>query len=97
MPPVLDPRLGQASRLCGWLPHYRHSGRGQPGVLGVNISDLDPGHHLAPRRSGCVPGDLEQSLAEEEHHSGIVWRAELPVDGQARAGRGRSGGYGPGR
>ena len=31
-----------------------------------------------------MPGDFEQSLAEEEHHSGIVRRAELPVDGQAQ-------------
>jgi hypothetical protein len=50
----------------------------------VNIPDLDPGHHRAPRRSECVPGDLEQPMAEEEDHSGIVWKAELPVDGQAQ-------------
>jgi hypothetical protein len=31
-----------------------------------------------------VPGDLEQARAEEEHHPGIVRRAELPVDGQAQ-------------
>src|SRR5262245_24556071 len=31
-----------------------------------------------------MPGDLEQSRAEEEHHPGIVGRAELPVDGQAQ-------------
>jgi len=29
------------------------------------------------------PGDLEQSLAGEEHQPGVVRRAELPVDGQA--------------
>jgi hypothetical protein len=33
---------------------------------------------------GRVPGDLEQARAEEEHHPGIVWMAELPVDGQAQ-------------
>ncbi len=31
-----------------------------------------------------MPGDLEQSRAEEEHHPGIVRRVELPVDGQAQ-------------
>ena len=31
-----------------------------------------------------MPGDFEQPLAEEEHHSGIVRRAELPGDGQAQ-------------
>ena len=66
-----------------WLPHNRNSGRGQPGVLGVNIPHLDPDHHRAPGQIGRVPGDLEQPLAEEEHNPGIVRRAELPVDGQA--------------
>ena len=31
-----------------------------------------------------MPGDFAQSRAEEEHHSGIVRQAELPVDGQAQ-------------
>ena len=34
-----------------------------------------------PGRAGHVSGDFEQSLAGEEHHSGIIRRAELPVDG----------------
>jgi hypothetical protein len=57
---VLDLNLDQASGLRSWLPHDRDSGRGQPGVLGVNIADLDPDHHRAPGRIGRVPGDLEQ-------------------------------------
>ena len=56
---------------------------GQPGMLGVNIADLEPDHHRVPGRPGRVPGDLEQPLAEEEHQPGVVRRAELPVDGQA--------------
>jgi hypothetical protein len=36
------------------------------------------------RRAGRVPGDLEQPLAKEDHQPGIVWRAELPVDTQAK-------------
>ena len=80
---VLDPHLGQAPGLRCWLPHNRNSGRGQPGVLGVNIPHLDPDHHRAPGRARRAPGDLEQPLAEEEHNPGIVRRAELPVDGQA--------------
>ena len=64
-------------------PARRDSGRGQPGVLGVNIADLDPDHHRAAGRAGRVPGDLEQALAEEEHQPRIVGRAELPADGQA--------------
>ena len=31
-----------------------------------------------------VPGDLKQSLAEEEHHARMVRRAELPVDSQTQ-------------
>jgi len=61
-----------------------HSSR-SPGVLGVNVPYLDPDHHhRAPGKAGGTPGDLEQSRAEEEHHAGIVRRAELPVDGQAQ-------------
>jgi len=61
------------------------SGRGQPGVLGVNVPYLDPGHHhWAPGRPAACPGDLEQARAGEEHHAGIVRGAEVPVDGQAQ-------------
>ena len=81
---VLDPHLDQAPGLRSWLPHNRNSGRGKPGVLSANIAYLNPDHQRAPGRVGRVPGDLEQPLAEEEHHPGIVRRAELPVDGQAQ-------------
>src|ERR1019366_8030972 len=37
-----------------------------------------------PRVPLWVPGDLEQSLAEEEHHPGILRGTELPVDSQAQ-------------
>jgi hypothetical protein len=80
---VLDPHLGQTPRLRSGLPDDRDSGRGQPSVLGVNIPDLEPDHHRAAGGAGPVPGDLEQSLAEEEHHPGILRGAELPVDSQA--------------
>ena len=50
----------------------------------VDIAYLDPDHNRAPGRAGRVPGDFEHSRAGEEHHSGIVRRAELPVDGQAQ-------------
>jgi hypothetical protein len=65
-------------------PDDGDSGRHQPGLLGVNIPYLDPDHHRLPRRAGRVPGDFEQSRAEEEHNPGSVRRAELPVDGQAQ-------------
>jgi hypothetical protein len=45
-------------------------GRGQPGVLGMNIPYLDSGHHRVSGRADRMPGDLEQSRAEEEHHPG---------------------------
>ena len=45
--------------------------RGEPGMHGVNITDLDPDHHRAPGRVGRVPGDLEQPLTGEEHKPGI--------------------------
>ena len=80
---IFDPHLDQAPGLRYRLPHDRDTGRGQPGVLGVNIADLDPDHHRVPGRVSRVPGDLKQPLAEEEHQPGIVRRAELPVDGQA--------------
>jgi hypothetical protein len=63
---VLDPHLGQAPGLRCRFPHNRNSGRGQPGVLGMNIPYLDPDHHRAPGRTGRVPGDLERPLAEED-------------------------------
>jgi hypothetical protein len=79
---VLDLHFGQAPGLGGGFPDDVDCGRGQPGVLGVDIAYLDPDHHRVP--GGRVPGDLEQARAEEEHHPGIVWMAELPVDGQAQ-------------
>jgi hypothetical protein len=44
-----------------------------------------------------VPGDLEQPLAEEEHHPGIARGTENPGRWPGPARRGRSGGCGPGR
>jgi len=81
---VLDPHFDQAPGLSCWLPDDRDSGCGEQGVLGVYISYLDPDHHRALGRTGRVSGDLEQSMAEEEHQPGIVRRAELPVHGQAQ-------------
>jgi hypothetical protein len=81
---VLDPHLDQSPGLCCGCPDDPDCGCGQPAVLGADISYLDPDRHRAPRSTGPVPGDFEQSLAEEEHHPGIVWRAELAVDGQAQ-------------
>ena len=81
---VLNPHFDQPPGLRGGTPDDRDSGRGQPGVLGVDIPYLDPDDHRVPSRVGHVPGDLEQSRAEEEHHPRIAGRAELPVDGQAQ-------------
>ena len=81
---VLDPHLDQSPGLRRGRPDDRDVGRGQPGVLGADIPYLNPDHHRAPRRPGRVPGNLEKSWAEEEHHPGIVRRAELPADGQAQ-------------
>jgi uncharacterized protein (DUF302 family) len=81
---VLDPHLGQAPGLGHRLPDDRNLGRGQPGVLGADVPDLDPDHHRALSRAIRMPGDLEEPLAEEEDHAGIFWRAELPVDRQAQ-------------
>jgi hypothetical protein len=81
---IFDPHLDQAPRLGHRFPHYRDSGRSQPGVLGVNVADLDPDHHRPSGQAGRVPGDLKQPLPEEEHQPGIVRRAELPVDAKAQ-------------
>jgi hypothetical protein len=51
---VLDLHLGQTPGLRGWLSHNRGSGRGQPGVPGVNTPDLDPDHQT-PGRAGPTP------------------------------------------
>jgi hypothetical protein len=67
---ILDPRLDQPPRLGRRIALDRDSGRGQPGVLGVHIADLDPDHHRVPGRDGRGPGDLEQPLAEKEHQPG---------------------------
>jgi hypothetical protein len=48
---VLDVHLGQAPRLGCRLPYDRDSGRGEPGVLGVHIADLNPDHYRAPGRA----------------------------------------------
>ena len=82
---------------AGGLPDDRDSGRGQPGVLGADIPYLDPDHHRAPGRAVRVPGDLEQPLAEEEHHPGIVRGDRTPGRWPGPACRGRSGGCSPGR
>jgi hypothetical protein len=81
---VLDPHLDQAPRLGYGPPDDGNPGRGQPGVLGVDIPYLHPDHHRLPGRARPVPGDLKQAGAKEEHHPGIVRRAELAVDGQAQ-------------
>jgi hypothetical protein len=65
-------------------PDDGDSGRGQPGLPGVDIPHLNPDHHRVPGRAGRVPGYLEQARAKEEHHPGIVWRVELAEDGQAQ-------------
>jgi hypothetical protein len=78
---VLDPHLGQPPGLGHRFPDDRYPGRGQPGMLGADISYLDPDHQRAPRSTGRVAGDLKQSLAEEEHHPWMSRRAELAVDG----------------
>ena len=65
-------------------PDDGDSGRGQPGVPGVDVPYLDPDHHRVSGRAGRVPGDPGQSRAEEEHHPRIVRWAELPVDRQAQ-------------
>jgi hypothetical protein len=89
--------LDQAPGLGYRFPHDRDSGRSQPGVLGMHITDPDPDHHRTAGRAGRMPGDLKQSLAEEEHQPGIVRRPELPGIRPGRAGHGRSGDCGPGR
>jgi hypothetical protein len=81
---ILDPHLGQSPGLGDRFPDDSYSGCGQPGVFRADIPHLDPDHHRTPGRTGCVPGDLEQSLAEEEDHPGMVRGAKLPVNGQAQ-------------
>jgi hypothetical protein len=82
---VLDLHLGQAPGLHCWLPHDWDSGRGQPGVLSVNIPDLDPDHHRAAGQPGRVPGNLAQPLLSatrsERQHS----PAPLPRVGRVTA------------
>jgi hypothetical protein len=63
---VLDPHLHKAPGLRCGFPDDKDCGCGQPGALGVNIPDLDLDHHRAPGRAGRVPGDFEQSPAEED-------------------------------
>ena len=62
----------------------RDSGCGQPGVLGVNIADLDPDHYRATGRAAACPDTSSSPWPRKEHHSGIIRRAELPVDGEAQ-------------
>src|SRR5580693_6787214 len=81
---ILDPHLDQSPGLGHGFPDDRNSGRSQPGMLLADIPRLDPDHHRLPCRASRVPGDLKQSLAEEEHHPRMIRRAELPVDSQTQ-------------
>src|SRR5260221_11804706 len=81
---ILDPHFDQAPRLPRWPSQVTGPGRGQAVVLGADVPDLQPDHHRGPGRAWRVPGYLQQSLAEEEHHGGIVGRPELAVDRQAQ-------------
>ena len=83
---VLDPHLDQSPGLEHGFPDDRHSGRGQPRMLLADVAYLDPDQHRLPWRGGPgrVPGDLQESLAEEEHNPGMVHGPKLPVDGQAQ-------------
>ena len=81
---VLDPHLDESPGFGHGFPDDRYSGRGQPGMFLAHIPYLDPDHHRVPWSTSRVPGDLEQSLAEEEHDARMVRRAELPVDSQAQ-------------
>jgi hypothetical protein len=92
---VLDLHLDQVPGLRQWFPRNRDSGRGEPGVLGVNIADLDPDQHRGPGRAACpdtssTPG--RGRTPARDHPAG-----RTPGKSPGPAGHGRSGGCGPGR
>jgi hypothetical protein len=81
---ILDPHFQQAPGFPAWHAGDGHPGRGQPRMLGVDVTHLQteledtpgiPVHRL--------PGNLEEALPQEENQPGIVGRAELATDGQA--------------
>jgi hypothetical protein len=53
-------------------------------VCETNVRENCRNRRSGPGRTGRVPGDLEESRAEEEHHPWIIRGTELPVDGQAQ-------------
>ena len=80
---VLDPHLDQAPRL-GYGPRMM----GTPAAASRACSAWTS-RTCIQIITDCpagppVPGDLKQAGAKEEHHPGIVRRAELAVDGQAQ-------------
>jgi hypothetical protein len=60
MPSGPSIHIGQSPGLSHGLPDDRYPGRRRPGMLLADIPHLDPGHHRAPWRAGCVSRDLEQ-------------------------------------
>jgi hypothetical protein len=81
---VLDPHLGQAPWLYCRPAENASAGRGKSLMFGLHVSHLEPDLRRLPRRAGRMPGDLEQSAAEEEHHRRVGRGAELPVHGEAQ-------------
>ena len=71
-------------------------GRGQPGVLGVDIPYPQSDHHRLPGRPGRVPRDLEQARGGKNTTPGSSG-APTPGRWPGPARRGRSGGCGPNR
>jgi hypothetical protein len=93
----LDPHFDQALRLgCGPPDDGEDCGRGQPGVLGVEIPYPQSDHHRLPGRPGRLPGDLEQARGGKNTTPGSSG-APTPARWPGPARRGRSGGCGPNR
>jgi hypothetical protein len=80
---VLDVHLDQAPGFRSWLPHNRDSVRGQPGMLAMNIADLDPDHHRGPGPAAC-PATSSCPWSGKNTSPGSSGRAELPANRQAQ-------------
>ena len=91
---VLDPHLDQVPGLRHRSPRNRDCG--EPGVLGVNIADLDPDHHRGPGRAGRVPETLSSPWPGKNTRPGSSG-GPTPGRWPGPSGHDRSAGCGPGR
>src|SRR3954467_1214949 len=79
---IFDPHLDQSPRLSSGRLCDRHAGGRQAIVLRGDVPHLQPERQTHRWLLGLT-GDLQQPVSQEEDDPRTLWRAELPVHGEA--------------